>query len=102
MRSVGPVKKILVLASNPRRTSLLDLNREIRDIREVLRRSLNRDQFVLETREAVRPEDLRRAMLEVKPQIVHFCGHGTGNQGLVEELCRDLVDLGYVREDIKR
>ncbi len=24
-------------------------------------------------------------MLEVKPQIVHFCGHGTGNQGLVLE-----------------
>ncbi len=79
------MKKILVLASNPKKTSLLDLDREIRDIREGLQRSLNRDQFVLETRGAVRPEDLRRAMLEVKPQIVHFCGHGTGNQGLVLE-----------------
>lgn len=79
------MKKILILASNPKGTSVLNLDREIRDIREGLRRSQNRDQFDIETRGAVRSEDLRRAMLEVKPQIVHFCGHGTGDQGLVLE-----------------
>lgn len=79
------LKKILLLACNPQASSVLNLEREIRDIREGLRRSQNRDQFVIETRGAVRPEDLRRAMLEVKPQIVHFCGHGTGSQGLVLE-----------------
>ncbi|MBD2603674.1 CHAT domain-containing protein [Scytonema hofmannii FACHB-248] len=79
------VKKILVLASNPKGTSVLALEREIRDIREGFKRADNRDRFQIETRGAVRPEDLRRAMLEVKPHIVHFCGHGTGSQGLVLE-----------------
>ncbi|MBD2695217.1 CHAT domain-containing protein [Anabaena catenula] len=79
------MKRILILASNPKGTSVLDLDREIRDIREGLRRSQNRDQFDIEVRGAVRPIDLRRAMLEVKPQIVHFCGHGSGEDGLVLE-----------------
>ena len=32
------MKQILILASNPKGTSVLDLDREIRDIREGLRR----------------------------------------------------------------
>ena len=79
------MKKILILASNPKGTATLDLDRELRELREGLRRSPNRDEFKIETREAVRPSDLRRAMLEVQPQIVHFCGHGTGVQGLILE-----------------
>jgi CHASE2 domain-containing sensor protein len=76
-------KKILILTANPRGD--LQLPREIRDIREGLRRSADREQFILETREAVRVEDLTLALLEVKPWIVHFCGHGSGSQGLVLE-----------------
>ncbi len=79
------MKRILILASNPKGPLVLDLDREIRDIREGLRRSQNRDQFDIEARGAVRPIDLRRAMLEVEPQIVHFCGHGSGEDGLVLE-----------------
>lgn len=79
------MKTILILSSNPKGTSVLDLDREIRDICEGLRRSPNRDQFQIEVRGAVRPEDLRRSLLEVKPQIVHFCGHGDGEDGLVLE-----------------
>jgi WD40 repeat protein len=79
------VKTILVLASNPKGTQPLDLNKEVREIREGLMRSKNRDEFFLEWRGAVRPEDLRYALSEVKPQILHFCGHGTGQQGLVLE-----------------
>jgi len=79
------MKTILILSSNPNGTSVLDLDREIRDIREGLRRSQNRDHFHIEVRGAVRPEDLRRSLLDVTPQIVHFCGHGTGEDGLVLE-----------------
>ena len=78
-------KTILVLASNPRGTTVLDLSREIRDIEEGLKRSQNRDQFKIEICVAVRPIDLRRAIMEIKPQIVHFCGHGEGNLGLCLE-----------------
>ncbi|WP_292790298.1 CHAT domain-containing protein [Nostoc sp. NMS7] len=50
-----------------------------------LRRAKQREQFTLEQKWAVRPDDLRRALLDYNPQIVHFCGHGAGNQGLVLE-----------------
>jgi hypothetical protein len=76
---------ILILAANPKGTSSLELNREIRDVSEGLKRSKNRDRFPLEQRVAVRPKDLQAALLETKPRIVHFCGHGAGSQGLVLE-----------------
>ncbi len=34
---------------------------------------------------AVRPIYLQRAIMEIKPQIVHFCDHGEGNLGLCLE-----------------
>ncbi len=79
------MKQILILSSNPKGTPVLDLDREIRNIREGIRRSPNRDDFDIEMRGAVRPIDLSRSLLEVKPQIVHFCGHGSGAGGLVLE-----------------
>ena len=54
--------KILVLTSNPRQTTVLDIDIEMREIRASLRRSENRDRFELEFRVAVRPKDLRRAL----------------------------------------
>ncbi|MDA0212817.1 MULTISPECIES: CHAT domain-containing protein [Desertifilum] len=76
---------ILILAANPQGTSALALMSEIRHISEGLKRSLHRDSFNLEQRVAVRPGDLQIALRETKPRIVHFCGHGTGEQGLVLE-----------------
>jgi len=80
-----PAKVILILAANPKGTSPLSLLREIRDIKDGLRQSKNRDRFVTEIQEAVRPKDLQRAFLRFKPAIVHFCGHGVGQQGLILE-----------------
>ena len=78
-------KTILVFSSNPRGTTVLDLSREIRDIKEGLRRSEKRNQFKIEICLAVRPIDLRRAIIDIKPQIVHFCGHGEKDLGLCLE-----------------
>jgi energy-coupling factor transporter ATP-binding protein EcfA2 len=78
-------KTILVLASSPSDRARLRLDREVREIEEGLRRSQYRDRFVLQQRWAVRPEDLRRALLDFKPQIVHFSGHGEGEDGLLVE-----------------
>ena len=74
-------KKILVLVSNPKGTSNLDLLPEIRDLKEALRRSVCRERFVIEWEVAKYQSDLRRHILDTKPQIIHFCGHGT-QQGL--------------------
>jgi TIR domain/CHAT domain len=76
--------KILILAANPLGTSQLRLDEEVREIDEGLRRASKRDEFILEQRWAVRLRDLRRAILDVSPHLVHFCGHGE-TEGLVLE-----------------
>ncbi len=76
---------ILILAANPKGTTPLRLDREVRDIQEGLQRSHHRDAFTLVQRWAVRPRDIQRALLEVNPQIIHFSGHGDGEKGLAFE-----------------
>lgn len=78
-------RKILILSANPKKTSPLRLDEEMREIKEGLKRSASRDLFSIESAEAVRYRDLRRAILDHKPNIVHFSGHGTGEEGLVFE-----------------
>lgn len=75
------MKNILILASNPRKD--LNLDREIRDLKKVIKRRSKEAQFEVEIELAVRPDDLQELFLEYQPLIVHFCGHGTGEQGLV-------------------
>jgi TIR domain/CHAT domain len=79
------MKKILILAANPRGTTPLRLDEEVREIDAGLQRAKQREQFVLEQKWAVRPRDIQRAMLDINPQIVHFSGHGVGDEGLVFE-----------------
>ncbi|MGJ3250235.1 MAG: TIR domain-containing protein [Elainellaceae cyanobacterium] len=76
---------ILFLAANPKDTGRLRLDQELRDISDGLQRAQKRDQFTLEQRMAVRPRDIQRAMLDISPQIIHFSGHGAGEEGLVFE-----------------
>lgn len=79
------MRKILILAANPKHTNQLRLDEEVREIQEGLQRSRSRDQFEIVSRWAVRPGDLRRALLDHEPQIVHFSGHGAGAKGLALE-----------------
>lgn len=66
--------RILILAANPKDSTRLRLDEEIRDIKEGIQRSKFRDQFEIETWTAVRSKDIRRLMLRYKPEIVHFHG----------------------------
>ena len=77
------IKTILILAANPTSTSRLRLDEEVREIDEGLRRANKREEFKLEQKWAVRSRDFYRAMLDYQPQIVHFCGHGAGQDGIV-------------------
>ena len=74
-----------MLSANPNGGSLQRLDQEKRDIAEGLKLSRHRDSFRLETKTAVRPRDLQRAMLDLNPQIVHFSGQGEAEAGLVFE-----------------
>lgn len=75
--------KILFLAANPQGTAQLRLNEEVHEIEEGLQRSKLRDQFQLVSKWAIDSNDLRRALLAEQPEIVHFSGHGEGQEGLV-------------------
>lgn len=78
-------QKILILAANPKQTVRLRLDEELRDIKEGLQRAQNRENFDLRYDLAVRPRDIRRAILDYRPNIIHFSGHGAGVQGLAFE-----------------
>ena len=71
-------KTILILAANPRGTSPLQLGEEVRDIQAGLDRARQRDRFVLVQQWAVSDQEVRRALLDYSPHIVHFSGHGMG------------------------
>jgi hypothetical protein len=71
--------KILFLSADPSDAGHLRLGQELRDIREKLQLSKQRDIFDLQPREAVRPGDISQAIFDVEPQIVYFSGHGTSH-----------------------
>ena len=76
------MQKILILAALPDR---LRLDKEIREIKEAIQRAARRDLFEIREWTAVRPQDIRRAVAEERPEIVHFCGHGLEDGSLVLE-----------------
>lgn len=77
-------QKILILAAIPQPHNLR-LDKEMREIRAAIERATRRDLFEIDARTAVRSQDIRRAIAEVRPQIVHFCGHGMEDGSLVLE-----------------
>ncbi len=79
------VKTILILASNPKNTSQLRLDEEVREIDTRLQRAKKRELFNFKQCWAVRCQEVYQAFLDFKPQIVHFSGHGSGDDGLALE-----------------
>ncbi|MDJ0707878.1 MAG: CHAT domain-containing protein [Leptolyngbyaceae cyanobacterium MO_188.B28] len=84
MNSHSPPKSILLLAANPKGTKGLRLQEEERDIKERLRLA-GYGRTPINSTGATRARDIQQAMLDFKPQIVHFSGHGAGQDGLVFE-----------------
>ncbi|MGN1298280.1 MAG: CHAT domain-containing protein [Clostridia bacterium] len=85
---------ILFLASNPkceyvdengikREQQKLDLDKEAREIREAIVKSIKRDSIDFQTRWATRVSDIFQAINETNPTIIHFSGHGTTEGELV-------------------
>jgi tetratricopeptide (TPR) repeat protein len=79
--------RILFLSADPSDAPRLQLGKEQRIIEEKLRLAKLRDKFEFYARTSVRSEDVSQALLDIKPQIVHFSGHGTtdGQLGLQDE-----------------
>jgi uncharacterized repeat protein (TIGR01451 family) len=71
--------KVLILGANPLDTESLEIGREIREIRGVIRAGRERDNIeVCFPRLAARPDDIIQALLDEEPWLVHFAGHGGG------------------------
>ena len=75
--------KILFFAANPEETTQLKLAEEFRDIQDRIRESEFRDRIELCIRPALRYRDLSLALMEEKPHIVHFSGHGSDHDELI-------------------
>jgi hypothetical protein len=70
--------KILFLGASPPDEPRLLIDREFREIEDEIQRGPDRDRLELAARWAVRPADISRALLHVRPDLVHFAGHGGG------------------------
>jgi hypothetical protein len=77
--------KVLFLAANPKDTSQLRLDEEMRGIDQVLRQVEFRDTFDIKQHWAVRVVDLQGYLLRHKPDIVHFSGHGSASTEIILE-----------------
>ena len=69
--------KILFLGANGLDTSRLRISVELRDVQAELERAKDRKDIDIRAELAVRPVDLSRILLDYRPDVVHFSGHGT-------------------------
>ncbi|MEM8723801.1 MAG: ATP-binding protein [Cyanobacteria bacterium P01_G01_bin.39] len=74
--------KILILEANPQ--SDIQTSDETRDIQEAIKQSRfsNSEKFEVRLQPSTRSTDLHKLIHEYKPDIIHFCGHGTENDEL--------------------
>jgi hypothetical protein len=69
--------KVLFLAADPfRDRAKLELEVEMRAIRRALMRGKAHDTLEMESHFGTRTRDLQAALLDYRPDIVHFSGHG--------------------------
>lgn len=67
---------ILLVNANRGTVGRRQLGAEARDLQETMRLAKRREMFRVETCVASRPEDLTQAILDYRPRIIHFSGHG--------------------------
>lgn len=76
---------ILFLAADPTDASRLRLGEELREIQEKLQLAKLRENFEIHQKMSVRPADISQALLDTRPRIVHFSGHGTATGAICIE-----------------
>lgn len=94
--------KILFVTANPSDTATLRLDEEIRLLTSRVRRGRYRELFEIHIAPALRATDLPTVLLEHRPDIVHFSGHGSkeGELYFVED--RDLTTQPVSAEALRR
>lgn len=102
---------VLLLAANPLDTTRLQLDEELRHITRSIRTAEHRDAIRIVPWLAARPDDLVQGLLEHRPQVVHFSGHGTatekicfvGDDGRTRPVGSEVLHrvFGILRDDIR-
>lgn len=80
---------IAFFTANPSSLAKLDLDGELHAIQAELK-AIDRDVFRFAHRPAATPADLQRLLLEERPVVVQFSGHGRGADGSSSPLSREL------------
>ncbi len=75
--------QILFLCANPDADAQLNFDKEVNEIETSLQQSKYRDRFSFHNKRAVNGKIIRTSMLDYEPNIVHFSGHGAGEEGIV-------------------
>jgi hypothetical protein len=74
---------ILFFAANPSDQTRLQLDEEVREIQEMIRKAKFRDSLNFHSCWAVRPTDILQAINEYEPSIIHFSGHGSTDDEII-------------------
>ncbi len=75
-RSVSTLR-ILVVTANPSDTARIAAGEELREIEAAIRGTLHQRAIDLRFAHEVRARDLTRLLLEHRPHVLHFVGHGS-------------------------
>lgn len=102
---------VLLLAANPVDTAALRLDEELRHITRSIRAAEHRDAIRIVPWFAARPDDLVQGLLEHRPQVLHFSGHGSrageirfvGDDGRSRAVGPEALRrvLGVLRDDVR-
>ena len=77
--------KILFLSANPKKTRRLRLDKEFWEIRGSIVVSKARDEVFIQIRTAVNNKKIQDFIVDEKPDIVHFSGHGNSQGEIILE-----------------
>lgn len=80
-----PKVKVALLAANPVDQRQIRTSAEVASIERVMRATPNRDRFEFKPFVAANYDDLRSLLLDYKPTVVHFAGHGSETGELLFE-----------------
>jgi internalin A len=86
--TTNKVRSILLMLANPVGTQSITIYEEFKQIKQELALSTNRQNFLLIDVPEATLSDITRSFTQ-NPAIVHFCGHGEGEDGII---INDMLD----------
>ena len=75
--------RLLFLSANPRTSGQIQVDVEAREVLKKIQEGPYRNDFELQVHPATQPTDIQRLLLQYRPHIVHFCGHGHKTKRLI-------------------